>query len=139
MTRKLSKRERTIANLSRELEQDEHARTPFLPTWARSLSNAEKAFVRRAIERNVGTVHRAHWPTFLVEEPGGIYAVEVKQRGEVIREEQRATFSSLDRNGVRVYVWQPSTPHKLIPWEAYGAISQHEGNSAERELTGSST
>lgn len=133
MIRKLTVKERKIAAFSQTLEDDEHAQTPFLPPWVEGCNESEERFARRAIEKNLGNVRRAGWPDFLIEEPGGgIYAVEVKTDTDTIRPNQAAMFTALDTNGVRVYVWNPSNPGRLVPWRSYLARSA-QGLREERK------
>lgn len=135
MIPKLTKKEQKIATFSHALELDEHAKTPLLPAWIEGCNMAEERFARRAIEKNLGNVHRAGWPDFLIEEVGGgIYAVEVKTDADTIRPNQATMFTALDTNGVRVYVWNPSNPGRLVPWRVYLARSVQGQREERRRL-----
>lgn len=138
-SRKLTKKEQKIAAFSRALELAEHAKTPLLPAWVEGCNMAEERFARRAIEKNLGNVHRAGWPDFLIEEVGGgIYAVEVKSNADILRANQATMFTALDTNGVRVYVWNPSNPGRLVPWRVYLARSAQGQREERQRLEGAS-
>ena len=132
---KPTRKERKIAAFAQALEQDERTNLPPLPAWANGCNLAEGKFAQRAVAKGLGGVHRAGWPDFLIEEPGGgIYAVEVKTDADEIRPNQATMFTALDTNGVRVYVWNPRTPGRLVPWRTYIERSGQGAREERRRL-----
>jgi len=63
---------------------------------------------------------RSGWPDFLVKHPTlGFIGVEVKSWSDKIRATQAAMFADLEEAGIKVFVWHPSTPERLIPWRKF--------------------
>lgn len=97
------------------------------------VNEAEGAFGRRAIDRGL-TVHRHGWPDFLLVDPsnGETFAVEVKAGGDPVRANQARVFDALEKAGIRVYVWRPEEPSKLVPWRRFTIRQRLDG--VERAL-----
>ncbi len=125
MTRKPTHREAGIQRLCDEIAGIELANSPKLPRWFSRVNPTEQLFVQRATTKRLGKVYRCGWPDFLIENGEDLFCVEVKCGVDPIRPRQVATFSALERRGIRVYIWNPSTPTRLIPWAKY------ENRSAE--------
>ena len=82
------------------------------------VSLSELEFKLRATEKG-WRVHRPSWPDFLVETPDGeCFAVEVKSRTDSVRGTQSATFSLLEKMGVRCFIWKNVKGMKasLVRW-----------------------
>jgi hypothetical protein len=60
---------------------------------------------------------RHGWPDFLVHiESLGYVGVEVKAGEDELRASQIDTFAVLEQIGLRVFVWHPRQPDRLVPW-----------------------
>lgn len=62
---------------------------------------------------------RHGWPDFLIVEPSGAFAVEVKSALDTLRKSQRRMFAALERIGIRVMIWSPERPDALVPWRRF--------------------
>jgi hypothetical protein len=69
-------------------------------------SNSGEALVYQKLIERGATVMRRGWPDFAVFENGSFYAVEVKQKGDVLSTEQQVILRALADEGIDTYVWQ---------------------------------
>lgn len=101
-----------------ELDQARRARA--LVVDEGMLTEAERAFVSMADARGK-RVLRNGWPDFMVFdlESGGMIAVEVKTDDDSVSPAQARMFEALEEHGLRVMVWSPERPAKLIPWRRH--------------------
>lgn len=111
--RDLTKRELKIRNLSEALQRSDGVIPDrLLPVGC---NQTEGQFAERAAKRGF-LIWRHGWPDFLVRSKGAMYAVEVKKGNDRISTAQRAMFSALEAAGIKVFVWDPANPDKLVPW-----------------------
>lgn len=83
------------------------------------LGTAEQQFIEKVTKRPC-RVYRHGWPDFLVElGDGRTMAIEVKDRGDMIRASQRRMFAALERLRIRVMIWTPERPDRLTPWRKF--------------------
>jgi|SRR3954468_12154184 len=86
-----------------------------------NLTLSEQQFVATADVRGKH-LYRAGWPDFLCidKDTKGVIFVEVKHNGDEIRPAQVVMFAALEEHlGIRVMVWDPRWPAKLLPWRKY--------------------
>lgn len=93
-------------------------RESHLPADKLTGNEAENAFLTLARAKD-SKVFRAGWPDFLVEDGEKTIGVEVKRGEDQVSEMQAKMFAALGRAGIRVYVWNPRYPNRLIPWRKY--------------------
>lgn len=93
------------------------------------VSAAEGDFVLAASEKGHGPILRDGWPDFLVQHRDGHWiGVEVKRApSERLRSSQARCFTVLALIGLRVFVWTPAEPGRLVPWAQH-----HEATRARR-------
>lgn len=87
----------------------------------RGLNLSEKRFAEIADSRGK-KLFRAGWPDFLCldMDSGGVVCVEVKAGDDEVRPSQAVMFSALEKHlNLRVMVWDPRWPAKLIGWRQY--------------------
>jgi hypothetical protein len=102
-----------------ERERQEEVREHASETVGGGVNLSEAAFVSRAEERGVERILRAGWPDFMVRMDGCWIGVEVKRGGDRVSERQRVMFEALEQAGIRVYVWNPVCPDRLLNWKTY--------------------
>lgn len=124
-------REKAIGKLDAELQLLEWGKSG---TVTFSCTRAEKAFYERAVSKS-WRLQRNGWPDFLVDDGDRIFAVEVKTFSDIIRPAQRETFRMLERAGIRVFVWTPSLPNTLIPWQKRAAKQEENVRRKIQRLT----
>ena len=70
-------------------------------TW-----NAEQLFYEQATLKGY-TVYRSGWPDYLITKDNKIIFVEVKGRGDKLRDSQKAMLKILSEHGLKCFVWSP--------------------------------
>lgn len=112
----MTKQERRIAALDREIVIEE-----LKVRAGAAVGNEAESFFRAYAEAKGCRVLRAGWPDFLLDDPktGKAFGVEVKSDIDAISTPQVRCFALLERLGVPVYIWSPSTPGRLKPWRRY--------------------
>lgn len=103
-----------------------------------TLTEAEQRFLSLADAKGKLCL-RSGWPDFLVidRDTGGVVWVEVKAERDEVRPSQIKMFAALEKHAdIRVMVWNPRTPNKLVPWRQYtnSIISEEsqQGNHGPR-------
>lgn len=83
-------------------------------------NTAERLFASMAIGYGKEVLKNG-WPDFaVVDGPGKKpYCVEVKDKKDLLSEEQVRCFSMLELAGVDVYVWMPAKPRAFIKWREW--------------------
>lgn len=90
-------------------------------SWDRKLglSATERTFLDLARDRGL-KLHRNGWPDFLAElKSGEIVGIEVKSENDRLSRWQKSMFPVLESLGIKVFVWTPLRPRKLIPWQRF--------------------
>lgn len=84
------------------------------------VNDAEGEFLTKVqMRRRQTKVMRAGWPDFMLVEDGRIYAVEVKSKYHRVSAVQAAIFETLEKKGIKVSVWTPGKPDRLLPWHLW--------------------
>lgn len=135
---------RSIEKLAAEIAEFDRVRRDIVSDVDdERLTESERAFSVLADSKGK-RLFRHGWPDFLVHDPdtGSTICVEVKLSGnDRIRASQRTMFAVLDAIGMRVMVWTPGEPHRLVPWQKWEqqnapAVTKWEGPRARQPVLG---
>lgn len=116
---RMTQREKSIARLSAEMIREERAKG-IISVRDFGLTKAESLFKDACRTKRPGaSVTRHGWPDFLIEHEGKIFGVEVKDNTDDMRPGQRRMFAMLERAGIRVFIWHPREPDRLVLWSRW--------------------
>ena len=124
----------TIDRLTLQIAQlDKERRSATLIVDEDKLTPAEQAFCAVAHARGKRLL-RNGWPDFLVLDPesGGLAAIEVKTDEDEISPAQARMFEALEELGLRVMIWSPERPGKLVFWRRHDLERRRRRESKER-------
>ena len=70
------------------------------------IPNPEQLFYKQATD-NGYTVYRSGWPDYLITKDNKIIFVEVKGKGDKLRNSQKAMLKILSDHGLTCFIWSP--------------------------------
>lgn len=116
-------KKKQIEKLSKEIAELDSERLERGDMKDRGLTLSEKRFAEIADSKGK-KLFRSGWPDFLCldMDEGGVVCVEVKYNDDEVRPSQCVMFAALEKHlDLRVMVWDPRWPDKLVGWRKYRA------------------
>ena len=78
-----------------------------------SNNKAEKEFAQKAMEKG-WNVYKTGWPDYLIIKGNRIAFVEVKDKRDPIRQNQKRILNALVNHGFNCYIWHPKKGFKKL-------------------------